>query len=354
MSCSISCRSRWNRHISSTSVLRRPVWPTVLGIAVSVLAVWWVLRDVHWADVRSHVTSAELLPLGAAVVVATSTFVLRFLRWRVLLRAEDGSALPAAPLWHAVAIGFMANNILPFRMGEVIRSVTVTRLAPVRLTAALSSVAVERVFDGLTVVGLLAVSLLAAGLPADVEIGGVSVAHIAAVGGAAMLAALLGALAIVAWPAPAERLIRRIVPSAALADRIVRLVDGLRHGLSVLRSPGRVMAVIAWSLVIWLVNALSFYLAFKAFGISANFAGALLLQGVLVFGIAVPSTPGYVGVFESAIKAVLLVLGVSADRAVAYGVTYHATTFLPIVLLGVWSLLTTSIRLRDLREAPPT
>jgi uncharacterized membrane protein YbhN (UPF0104 family) len=77
------------------------------------------------------------------------------------------------------------------------------------------------------------------------------------------------------------------------------------------------------------------------------------MQGVLVLGIAAPTTPGYVGVFEVIIKGVLLLFGVSADRAVAYAVTYHITTFLPIVLLGVWSLLRSSVDFAAVREAPP-
>lgn len=324
------------------------------GVAISVAALWWVLADVQWSEVRGHIADARLMPLFATVVAATATFPLRLLRWQYLLRREDGSAISLGPLWHAVAIGFMANNILPFRMGEVMRSLSASRLANVRFTAAFSSVAVERVFDGLTVVGLLVISLFAAGLPAGVEVAGVPVTRTATIAGLAMGAALLMALVVVAFPALAERVITAVIPSRALAERLVHIVEGLRHGLSVLRSPGRATMVVAMSLVLWLVNALSFYLAFKAFGIPANFAAALLLQGILVFGIAVPTTPGYVGVFEGAIKAVLLVLGVGADHAVAYALTYHVTTFVPIVLLGVWSLIRTSLSLEEIREAPST
>jgi hypothetical protein len=326
----------------------------VAGVAISVVALWWVLADVQWTEVRGHIADARLVLLFATVMAATATFPLRLLRWQYLLRREDGSAIPLAPLWHAVAIGFMANNILPFRMGEVMRSLSASRLANVRFTAAFSSVAVERVFDGLTVVALLVISLFAAGLPAGVEVAGVPVTRTATIAGLAMGAALLMALIVVAFPALAERVISAVVPSRALADRLVHIVEGLRHGLSVLRSPGRAGIVVAMSLVLWLVNALSFYLAFKAFGIPANFAAALLLQGILVFGIAVPTTPGYVGVFEGAIKAVLLVLGVGADHAVAYALTYHVTTFVPIVLLGIWSLIRTSLSLEEIREAPST
>ena len=176
------------------------------------------------------------------------------------------------------------------------------------------------------------------------------IARLAAIAGAMLGAALLAAVAVVAWPLAAERVIRKVVPGERLAGKLVALVEGVRHGLSVLRSPARLSAVVGWSLVLWLVNALSFYVAFLAFDIPAGFAAALLLQGVLVLGIAVPSTPGYVGLFEGAIKAVLLLFAVAPDRAVAYAVTYHVTTFVPIVLLGAWSLLSTSLSLRQLRS----
>ena len=313
-----------------------------------------MLGNVEWAAVRAHIGSASLPLLAVTVLIATFTFPLRLLRWRLLLRREDGGPLPISPLWHAVAIGFMANNILPFRMGEIMRTLTVSRLAPVRFTSAFSSIAVERVFDGLTVVALLALSLFTAGLPAGTRIGGVPIARLAAVAGAVLAAALLAAVAVVAWPRVAERVIRRVVPGDRLAFTLIAMVEGIRHGLSVLRSPSRLGAVIAWSLVLWLVNALSFYTAFRAFDVPVGFAAALLLQGVLVLGIAVPSTPGYVGVFEGAIKAVLLLFAVAPDRAVAYAVTYHVTTFVPIVLLGAGSLLTTSLSLRDLRREAST
>ena len=309
-----------------------------------------MLGNVEWSAVRAHIGSASLPLLAAAVAIATATFPLRLLRWRLLLRRDDGRTIPFPPMWHAVAIGFMANNVLPFRMGEIMRTLAVSRLAPVRFTAAFSSIAVERVFDGLTVVALLAVSLFTAGLPAGTAIGGVPIARLAAIAGAMLGAALLAAVAVVAWPLAAERVIRTVVPGERLAGKLVALVEGVRHGLSVLRSPARLAAVVGWSLVLWLVNALSFYVAFLAFDIPAGFAAALLLQGVLVLGIAVPSTPGYVGLFEGAIKAVLLLFAVAPDRAVAYAVTYHVTTFVPIVLLGAWSLLSTSLSLRQLRS----
>jgi uncharacterized protein (TIRG00374 family) len=330
---------------------RRSWWALGAGEKNAGALLWWVLHDVNWPDLEAEVRAANPALILLAIAAATATFPLRVIRWRLLLRAEDDSALAFAPLWHAVAIGFMANNILPFRIGELMRTWAASRLTRARFSASLSSVAVERVFDALTVISMLALGLLLAGLPQGVELFGTPVTRLATASGILVVIALLGAIAVVSFPVAAERLIRRL-PSEPLADRLVSLVEGVRHGLGVLRSPSRVSAVIAWSVVIWLVNALSFWIMMWAFRLPVGFAGVLLMQGVLVLGVAAPTTPGYVGVFEAVIKAVLLLFAITPDRAVAYAVTYHITTFLPIVLLGAWSLMRTSLNFATLRKAP--
>lgn len=293
------------------------------------------------------------MPLLGAVLLATLTFPIRTVRWRYLLRRPDGEPLPFLPLWHATAMGFMANNVLPFRAGEVVRPFVVARLSDVRFTTAFASIAVERIFDALTVVFLLTLALLSPGLGAGVAIGGVPVSRLAAVAAGVSLAALIAGALIVARPLAAERLVRRLVRSARLADRLVALIEGIRQGLAALDSPRRAAPVIAWSLVLWLLNAVSFWICFAAFDISAGFAGALLVQGLVVFGISVPSTPGYVGPFEAAIVAGLALYGVSEDRSFSYALAFHVTTFIPIVLLGLWSTVRTGVGLGGLRRAPP-
>lgn len=323
----------------------------MLGGIVAIALMVWVLRGVHLDEVVRHIRNAHLAPLVATVAIATLTYPLRLVRWRLLLRDADGGPLPAGPLWHAVAIGFMANNILPFRAGELVRVIAASRLAGARISAVLSSVVVERVFDGLSVVALLSVSLLASDLPPDVGIGGVSLRHAAQGAGAMGAVALVAALLMVAFPLAAEGAVRRVVPAGRFADRIVALIEGLRHGLAVLRSPALLAGTVFWSLVLWLTNALAFYVGFKAFDIPVGYFGALLLQGILVFGIAVQLTPGFVGQFEAAIVAALALFQVPNDLASSYAIAFHVTTFVPIVVLGAWSLARTPVALSDLRAA---
>jgi uncharacterized protein (TIRG00374 family) len=325
--------------------------PAILGVAVSLGLLFWALRGVRLEDILHHVRAAHPTPLLVSVILATLTFPLRLIRWRLLLRHESGRPYPAAPLWHAVALGFMANNVLPLRAGELVRSYTASRLADIRFTTVLSSVAVERIFDGLTIAGLLTLALLSPDLPGSVKVGGVSVAHLARVGGILGGLALVLAVAVLAAPLAAERLVRAAFPWPTVASRLVSLIEGIRQGLVVLRTPARLVLVVFWSFALWLVNALAFYVGFAAFDIPVSYVGALLLQGLLVLGITIPSTPGFFGPFEAVIVAALALYGVPQDLAFSYAIAFHVTTFIPITVLGLWSLARTPGGFKGLRRA---
>jgi len=333
---------------------RTRLWQGGLALSISALLLWWALREVHFGEALDALRAVRPGWLLATVAVATATFPLRLVRWRLLLRAEDGSPYGWTPLWHATAMGFAGNNVLPLRAGEVIRTVAATRLAGARLTVSLASIAVERVFDSLTVVGLLALALVLPGMPEGLTVAGMPVQQVTTSAALLALGALVAAALVVAFPRAAERAVHAAMPSERLAYRVASTIEGIAQGLGVLRSPGRLAAVVFWSVALWLVNALSFELAFRAFELPVGFAGALLLQGVLAFGIALPSAPGYVGPFEAIATAVLAVYGIDASRAIACAVGYHVTTFFPITLLGLASAARTGLGLRAAqREGPP-
>jgi uncharacterized protein (TIRG00374 family) len=334
--------------LGSTS--RRLVAVAVAAITLGLL--FWILRGTSIAEILGYLQRSRPGPLLAAVAIATATFAVRAIRWHYLLRREDGSPVAPSALWHATAMGFMANNTLPFRLGELVRSYAMSRIGKVPLGAALSSIAVERALDLLTLLGLLGVALLRAGLPASTEVMGYRLDTVAIRAGLLTVGIFTLALGVILFPRFAERAVRTIVPLRTLADRIVDLLEALRRGFGVLRDPRRLAPAVLWSLAHWLLNASSFYVAFFAFDIRVGFAGALLIQALIAFGVAAPSTPGYFGVFELVTAAALALFAVPAGLGVAYGVTYHVATFLPIVLLGLGSLARTGLRLGEIRSTP--
>jgi uncharacterized protein (TIRG00374 family) len=322
-------------------------------LGVSVLLLWWTLHDVSLREVGLHLRRARALPFLGAVVLATATFPLRTIRWRSLLQM-NGTRLPLVPLWHATAIGFMANNLLPARAGEVARAYAARRLTGVRFTAAVGSVAVERVFDGLVLVGLLAAGIAWGGFAHGTSVGGVPLARVATVAAVIFVPALGFAFWLVQWPGPALRVVRwcaeRLMPRS-WAARAVPLLEGLLGGLDVLKSPRRFVLVVIWSFVLWLASAASYWLACIALGLRVHASAALVLQGLVAFGVAIPSSPGFFGPFEAVVRATLGLYGVAPTQAVTYAVAYHLAVFVPISLLGLWSLSRAHVHLADLKSA---
>lgn len=285
------------------------------------------------------------------MVVATSTFGIRAVRWRWLLRAEAGGTTPWPAAWHATTIGFMANNVLPLRLGEVVRALAVSRLGGPKLPAAIASIAVERVFDALTVVGLFAIVLTGPGVPADLAIGGRPAAEFVRLVGVLGVVVLVGAAAAGFFPATAERVLRILVPWKKLADKLAGPLHSFAHGLQVLHDPRKIFMIAIGSVLLWTVNAWSFGLAFQAFGLEGALPFAIIVQTFVVFGVALPSAPGYAGVFEAAIIVAAGLFGVPESAAFAVALTYHVATYIPITLMGAWSLYRTGLKLGELRQS---
>src|SRR5207248_703385 len=140
----------------------RPVpsrWAWIVGLGITLGLLAWALHGVNARDLVDGVRRADRGLILATVALATLTFPIRTVRWRLILRDVGGGPYPVGALWHATAIGFMANNLLPVRAGDFARAYVASRPPPVRFSTALASVGVERVFDGLMLVSLMSVAI---------------------------------------------------------------------------------------------------------------------------------------------------------------------------------------------------
>ncbi len=292
----------------------------------------------------------RVLPFLAAIAAATLTFPLRTVRWQYLLRFE-GSTLPLVPLWHATAIGFMATNLLPARAGEFARAYAVRHLTGVRFTSAFASIAVERIMDTGTLVAFLAIATWTGGFASDTSVGVATLGQLARGAGMFFTLLLVMSILVVHWPAPTLRITRTLahkILAESWAARIVDAVEGLLAGLDSLRSPGRLAAVAFWSLAVWLTGAASFWFGFVAFGIEVPWSAAFMLQSILAFGVALQFSPGFFGQYEAITRVTLGLYGLGLGKAVSFAVGFHLGGFIPITLLGLWSLSRAQIKIREL------
>ena len=327
-------------------------WRTVLGIALSAALLYWAFRGIHFGDVWQQLASSNLALFVASALVATLTFPIRAMRWRVILEPVQEN-IPFGPLWRAVAIGMMINNVAPARLGEPARAFALSRETTVPFATAFASLAVDRLFDALVIVLLLCVALLDPAFPSGARIADQPIANWA--GGATLLILLLMGLLYLIVLLP-ERIIRmyeifarRVAP--AFEERGRDALHAFAQGLGILRRPGRFAAVLAWTTVHWLVGAFAFWLGFEAVGLDVPMSAALFVQSVIGFGVAAPAAPGFVGVFEAAAKAGLAVYGVGATQAVSWAIGYHVLSFIPITVIGIWYFTRLGLRMTDVREA---
>jgi glycosyltransferase 2 family protein len=309
---------------------------TVVGFLLSALLLWWTLRDVELDVVWRVLRESNVALFVLCTAVGTAIFPIRARKWRPILEPAAGR-LPFGPLWRSTAIGMMMNNVFPLRAGEFARAFALTREVPsVAMTTALGSLAVDRIFDALVVFLMMFAAMLDPRFPSGATVAGRSMSDIA-IGGVTLVGVALAlCYLVVLRPQLVVGMVStvagRVLPRQR--DLLVGFVELAVGSLAVLRDTRRFAAVFGWTVAHWLTHALALYIGFQAVGIEAPVSSVLFLQGVLAIGVAVPSSPGFFGVFEAAAIVGLAVYGVPKDLAVSWALGYHLLSFIPITILG--------------------
>ena len=334
----------------------RRFWLGITVTAVFLAALFWQL-DLD--ELASALAGANYLYIIPAVAVYFGSLYFRSQRWSFLLRPFQ--LISTRRLYPVVAVGYMANNLLPVRLGELVRSYYLAQREQVRATTALATVVVERVFDGMTLMFLLAVAALflpVAGL-ADrvsdtVRLPVTLVAVAVVVPFAVALTVMVGAALYPTRFRSTAALFTRRLPRG-LGTRSDVLIERFLEGFQGLHRPGRLAAVFLRSLPIWLAEGAMYYLIALGFGLDVHFDTVLLMVAAVLMVTAVsnlatslPSSQGSVGPFEFFAVLTLEALGVGTALAAAYALVLHAALLLPVIVVGLLHLATSSISLRQL------
>lgn len=325
----------------------------LIGLALSALCLFLVFRKVDWGKLGQALASLQWSWLAAAVAVFLTTFLIRTLRWQLLL--APAGRVPTRQLGQVLMIGYMANNVLPARLGELVRAYVMGNLARIRKSTTLATILVERIFDGLSLLFMLGLVLAALGLgwlgastqlPAWVTQAGLvaSAGFLGAFGGVALLAL---------WPAAAgwgHLLIERWAP-ARLGARLHEMLDAFVGGVVALRSPKRLAAVFAASLLIWSIETTTYALMGQAFGLGLAPHAFLVTMVLVNLGTIAPSAPGFVGTFQALAVVSLGLFGIDHDRALSYGLVLHLSEYLPVTGIGLGAMVALNLSFAQVMHA---
>jgi glycosyltransferase 2 family protein len=328
----------------------------LIGLVVSGLFVWLLVRysGIKWADSWAYVRSANIGLLLLSAFAATLIFAIRVPRWRIILPPQpQGRRIPFQPLFESIIIGQMMTNVVPGRAGELARPYALARREPgVPFSTGVASVVVDRIFDGIVVLLLLVVAMLDPSFPTGAQVNGRSVGNFALLGTAGLLVGLLGLFALVLFPLQFIGLLRattrRTIPR--FENPVASFFERFADGLSILKDPRRFLLAFMWTAVHWLVCAGSYYIAYRAIGVNAPFMSTLFVQTIIVLAVAIPSSPGFVGVFETFAVLALAVYGVDKEIAFAWAIAYHVITYIPVTLLGILYSIRMGLQVGDLKR----
>ena len=283
--------------------------------------------------------------LALSVVLNLFSLWCRAHRWGFLF---PPGARPSH-LFNAVMIGYMGNNLLPLRAGEVLRAYVVARRGEGFWTT-VTTMVVERVLDGLAVGLMLAAVFLLVPVPRELEWAALLFLSIDLV-----LITILGALAL----APAR--VRSLAASRTrrwptLASRVARLLDTLDSGLAGIRAPSHLPSTIFWSVLIWATLVATTWTCLLAAHLDLPVLAALTTLSFLGLGVSLPSSPGFVGVIQAASWAALRLFDVPLNDALSFSILLHVSQFVPVTLWGLALLLVEHVSLSEARrphDSPP-
>ncbi len=323
----------------------RGQWTKVLlGIAVSLGLLVYLLGSVDLRQVGHHLGRTHWGYLALSAGLTVFAVWVRARRWRYLFPPD---ASPSH-LFSAVMIGYMANNVLPLRAGELVRGYMASRREGHGFWAAIATIVVERVLDTLAVVVILAGLALAMPVPGGLK----WVAFL-------LLSLDLAAVAVLTVLALAPARVRSGVTlllkrwPRVLTRALASLKTFLR-GLEGIRAPAHLLPILGWSIGLWLVYALSTWAALAAGQLSLSLTAAWAVVAFVGLGVSLPSAPGFVGIFQAAVVLALALFGVPRAEALSFSLLYHASQFIPITLLGWIFLLLEEVSLFQLaRESIP-
>lgn len=305
-------------------------WRLWLGLAISVAFIALALRGQDLGEVRRALAAADYRYLPGALLLYFAGVWVRALRWRALLAPVR--RLTARQLFPVIVIGYMANNILPWRIGEFVRAHVLRERQQIPTSASLATIAVERIFDGLTMLAFLLIASLFIPLNAQLR----RLAFVATAIFGVLLLALVVLVASDSLRARILALVTRPLP-AALGSRLRDLAESFVGGLRILRSGRELGIVTLTSLLAWGLESAMYLTLAPAFRLPLGAAGALLATAVANLATLIPSTPGYVGVFETGIVLVVNgLLGFGAETALSYAIVVHAALYIPITIWGFY------------------
>ena len=300
----------------------------LFGLAIGALFLWLAIRDVNFEELAESLASANFLFAIPLLLFFGMFFWLKAIRWAYLL--EPTRAFSSRELFAPMMIGFAGNNVLPVRLGELLRVYLLGSKFRISKTLVLATLVLERIFDAVSILALLMLAITFS----KIDSSDLSSARLflAIATGIAVISVFV-VVRTPSWLSDIGIRCSSFLPST-LARNLGQKIHQVRDGFGAVRSTRQIARVAANSLLQWALLAACIQFALHALDIDVPAVASVLVLGLVVAGISIPSAPGFVGTIELCFVIGLGFFGIGANEALAAAIFYHVLTFASVTGTG--------------------
>lgn len=299
----------------------------IMGLLLSAFFLWLALLKVDFRELLLALESANYPFIIAAAFLNGFTFIPRACRWRLLLKPLKNARF--GNTFGSLSVGFMANSALPARGGEFVRAFAIGQTEKISKSASFATIIVERVLDLITLILFLIFSLR--------FISNDSIVSKIFWTGVLLTISIIIFLIVLKNKPGTINIIVLLFPRR-FRGKIREFLGAFIRGLQILSSFRVLFYSFIQSLFLWSCFAIIYYVLFISFGFNLSFGAAFLVMTICSLGIAIPSSPGFIGTYHYFVVFSLSLFGISKSSALSFAIVAWAVNFLPVVIIGLVAL----------------
>lgn len=337
-----------------------------IGVCLSAIALYFAFRNVPFVHLVDYISSINYFWIIPSTLIVFITFILRALRWQLILKSVQEVSFWRA--YHPMMIGFMINCILPARVGEVARPVILKKNDHVPVSSGLATVAVERVFDVVILVILFGVMMMTVQVDPNFDMAfgkyhlNKDMLMTIRSSMVKLIIVLIAGIVMVSTEKIRTMMNRFIIKMPSflffvsessrkkikqkVCIPLVKMIENFASGFSLIKYPKKMLICVGLSFVIWGLSAFSYYIfAMGSPGIDLSFMEIFSVMIIVCFFIAIPSVPGFWGIWEAGGIFALSLFGILGKEAAGFTLANHVIQIFPVIIMGFVSAIMTGVNI---------
>ncbi len=307
-----------------------------IGIIISIVFIYLVFRKTDIREIGRLILNAQWGYVLIAFILTTVALLLRSYRWQYFLSYHK--QLPIMSLFEATCIGLTANNLLPFRLGDITQAYVLAKRNNLSKSLCFSTIVLERLCDLVFPLSVIILSSFIFFVP-----GNKLIFFILGLG-------LILFIMLILLKKQVSQIAIKIFGGTKIGEKVIRAIENFYSGFRILLGLKSIIIISVYTLSLWLLYSLVAYIVLLSVNINISFFKAIWVQVITSISVTIPSSPGYIGTWEFFAQSALGILKVNKTQALTFALLFHATQYFVINVLGIIMTMRTGLSFTEIEK----